>query len=143
MARYMTQVLFNTCSIVAAKCHYDDEVELISELVGSYQGAYMDDTELLNDIEDAAKKVLELVRKAVPDRDLHPVFIHLRVLAENYELDGRKRKRKILGGTFFNKERRYNRGRVKECVRDVLVYHTGSMTGFFPLYDWIFQLRVD
>ena len=138
MARYMPQRVFDCCAIFVAKCYYDDEVDesdIIAKLVGSYQNAYVDDRELLNDIDEAAKKVLELVRTAFPDKSLYSVFEQLSFLSEKYELDGRKRRRKILGGTMFNKEKQYNTERVKECVKNVLVYHTGTMTGFFPLKD--------
>ena len=77
----MPQRVFNSCAMFVAKCYYDDgidEKEMIAKLVDQYQSAYMDDRELLNDIDEAAKKVLDLVRKAFPSRELYSAFDQLR-----------------------------------------------------------------
>ncbi len=77
-------------------------------------------------------KVLELMRTITKDEQLPATMAQIQYCIKNYEPSGRKRRKRLLSGTFFNKEKARNPNRAKGCASNVIIYCSGSLNGTFP-----------
>jgi hypothetical protein len=149
MPRYMPQFLFDGCAVSVAM-YYDpeDSVDIstpITLVLNQYQKDYEDDQYLEKDLAIAATGIYEFVvgyfsrpefSEVTPER-LISAFKQLRWLASNYEINGKKKRKKLFGGTLFNSDKEYFTGRAYTSVTNIEAFHNGTVEGIFPISDEI------
>lgn len=135
MSGYMPQYMFNLCAITAGR------LAELSENTIEYYGNYFqkqyendyDDLYLERDIPEAAKAIIAFVEKELPNASLPATLTQLQYSVSKYQPNGKKRKKKIFGGTFFNKIEHPPDDRIMECKKEIILYHTLLITGVLPL----------
>lgn len=123
------------CAVTAAKLAASGSVtlqEAARMLSENYQNSYSDNN-LVRDIETAAAHVTEFIESALPNSSIPANLTQLQFSIVNFEPDGSKRKKKLLGGTWFNKEKRELPNKVKQCAANIATYHLLLVGGSLPL----------
>ena len=46
---------------------------------------------------------------------------------------GKKKRKKLLGGTWFTRSKSRNPNRAKDSLRNMIIYHSGTINGLFPI----------
>lgn len=136
MASYMPQDLFDMAMVTAVKIHMmtgDPLGQVCGQICRSYQNSFPDDADFEREIEETSGKLLEAMRSQFKDEQLSSAMTQLQFCITNYELDGKKKRKRLLGGTWFTRSKSPNPSRAKDCLRNMMVYHTGTMTGMFPV----------
>ena len=136
MAGYMPQHVFDVAVVTAVKLHMmtgDSLDHVCAQICRSYQHSYPDDPDFAREIEETSGKLLEMMRSQFKDEQLPSAMAQIQFCITNYELDGKKKRKRLLGGTWFTRSKSRNPLRAKDCLRNLIVYHTGTMTGMFPI----------
>ena len=135
MPRYMPQDVFDMCVVGTVKLHMMGQEPLdqvCAELCGYYKNSYQDDLDFELEIAETSKKILEW-GQSFGENHVIPTMTQLQYCLTYYGLDGTKKKKKrFFNGTFFNKAKTRNPNRSKDCVRNITVYHLGTVNGLFP-----------
>jgi hypothetical protein len=103
------------------------------EICSFYKDSFPDDADFEREIQETSGKLLKAMRLQFKDKLLASAMTQLQFCIVNYELDGKKKRKRLLGGTWFTRAKSPNSNRAKDCLRNVTVYHTGTMTGMFPI----------
>ena len=136
MASYMPQHVFDVCVITAVKIHTmtgDSLDHVCAQICKSYQRSYPDDANFEREMEETSGQVLEMMRSQFEDEQLPSAMTQIQFCITNYELNGKKKRKRLLGGTWFTRSKSRSPDRAKDCLRNVMVYHTGTVTGMFPI----------
>ncbi len=134
MSGYMPEYVFEAGAYTIAMLHISREVpigNLACELYKSYERSYLDDGLVAQWIE-AAKAALELVDKQFPDLDSEAkasTLKHLQTIVMKYHPDGRKRKKGLFSGTWFNKQPNSNFHRTEDLTLNYVRYYALFVTG--------------
>ncbi len=134
MASYITQELFNMCAVTAAKISTasGQSIEFVAEYLANKYSEYQDQ-DLSGDIATASVKVIDFMQNALPPETLVGNLTQMQFCIKHYNLDGRKKARKLFRGTFFNKEKRELEDKVDQCVANVATYHFLVINGSIPV----------
>lgn len=140
MASFMPQYIFNMCAVTTAKIASSSEKttkEAAKILSDNYKKSY-DDVNLEDDIALAADQTIAFMESALPGSSSPANMNQLQYTIINFEPDGKKRKKGIFGGTWFNKEKRQIENKVQQCKLHVSTYHLLLVGGSLPLapQDW-------
>ena len=136
MASYMPQDVFDMCVVSAVKIHMvsgDSLGQVCSQICGYYKNSYPHDADFELEIKKTSGKLLEAMRSQFEDEQLPPAMTQLQYCITNYELNGKKKRKRLLSGTLFTKTKSRNPNRAKGCLQNMTVYHVGTMTGDFPV----------
>lgn len=136
MASYMPQDLFDICVVTSILLHKwtDEPLEQFCTVSSQqYQNDFPDDTSIKIEMEEAAARVLKMMRSQFEEKQLSSAMTQLQFCITNYELDGAKKRKRLLGGTWFTRQKSRNPDRIKDCLRNIVIYHSGTMTGLFPI----------
>jgi len=136
MVSHMPQHLFDMAVVTAVKMHMitgDCLGQICGRIFQHYQSSFPDDADLQREIEETSGELLDAMRLQFKDEQLSSTMPQLQYCITNYELDGRKKRKRLLGGTWFTRSKSRNPNRAKNCMRNMMVYHTGTMTGMFPV----------
>lgn len=132
--RYIKQDLFNACSLGVAMAHFAGEsmVAASSDLGEQYSGDYQD-TRLCDDFlragEGLVQQLLETYGQARPASELVQVCHILSAANLNFNPDGTRKRRKLLGGTRFNYEKKEIPKKVERCLHEVYLYQLALSSG--------------
>ena len=132
---YMPQQLFNMCAVTTAKISVATErsVEAIaSQVTASYTDTYKD-VHLAEEVAEAASKIAAWLEGAMPDGSLVGALTHMQFCIKNYSPNGKKLRRKLLGGTWFNKESEPIEDKVRACVANVATFYILTINGQVPI----------
>lgn len=135
MANYMPQYLFNICAVTAAKIAVssDKTLEEAAQILSdNYKNSY-DDQNLERDISKAAHEVIDFMDSALPGSSMTANMTQLQFTIVNFEPDGKKRAKKIFGGTWFNKQKDQIHNKVEQCKVNIATYHLLLVGGSLPL----------
>lgn len=127
MSNYMPQYMFNICAVTAAKIanSSDQSIEKVSQgLADNYAKSYSD-INLGKDIATAARDAIDYIQSPIPNSSIPAIMTQLQFSILNYEPDGAVRKKKLLGGTWFNKEKFQIPNKAEKCKLDIIIYHGG------------------
>lgn len=136
MASYMPQDLFDMAVVTAIKLHMltgDPLDQMCDQICRQYQNSFPDDASMGSEVEESSQQVLKMMRSQFKDEQLSSAMTQLQFCITGYELDGKKKRKRLFGGTWFSRSKSRNPNRVKDCLRNMMVYHTGTMTGMFPV----------
>lgn len=135
MAKFIPQYIFNMCAVTAAKTAASSDRtigEAARLLSNNYERSYAD-RELHEDIELAGKEVAEFIKSVLPVESFVSNMIQLQYTIVNYEPSGKKRRKKMFGGTWFNKEKSQIPNKVEVCKANIATYHLLLVGGSLPL----------
>lgn len=136
MSSYMPQDVFDMCVVTAIKFHLlteDTLTNCCSELYKGYRDSFLNDVEAEKDMKKSAKSVLKLIKTQVEDGQIVEVMTQLQFCIKKFNIDGSKKRRKLFGGTWFTRSKTQIPDRSKACMRNVVVYHQGTISGVFPI----------
>lgn len=134
LKRYMVQDVFNMGTVGAVYWHIASQASLrecCRKAFGSYVGDYEDDG-FMQQGERAAAAISRLL-DGYTLREQQIILDQLMFCIERFWPNGEKKKWKLFNGTKHNYERYPQTDRANVCVKDVAVYHLGSLNGVFPL----------
>lgn len=134
MSAYMTQQLFNMCAVSTAKISVatSHPVEVAAaQLAENYACSYQDE-DLAQDIAFAATKVSELMRGVWPPDALVGSLTQLQFCIKYYDPSGKKIRRKLFSGTWFNKESTPIQDKVEKCVANIATFYILVLNGTIP-----------
>jgi hypothetical protein len=146
MTSYMPQHLFDMAVVTTVKIHTMTGEPLsqnCSQICQRYQSSFPDDASIERDLDETSQHLLRMMRSQFKDEQLPAAMTQLQFCITNYELNGRKKRKRLLGGTWFTRSKFPNPNRAKNCLQNIMVYYTGTMTGMFPLApsDWSLEDR--
>ena len=127
--------MFNICAVTAAKISHssDQSIEEASQgLADNYARSYSD-IALGRDIAMAARQAIDFIQSVLPNSSISANMTQLQYSIVNFEPDGTKRKKKLLGGTWFNKEKSQLPDKVDRCRLELTTYHNLIVAGVLPL----------
>ncbi len=133
MAGYMPQDVFEVGAASIAKMHLDlghPVDELAADIWKDCATANIDDG-VENDLKNAATEaiqMLETLEAPSPAEFLH----HFQYFTIHYDEEGKPRKKKIFGGTWFNKAAQ-NKNRRQDFIKRLKLYYIGAIAGSMPL----------
>ncbi len=136
MASYMPQHVFDMGVVTAIRHHTatgNSLHEVCRQIFSGYRNSFPDDADFEREIEETSGKFLKAMRSQFKDEQMPAAMKQLQFCIVNYELDGKKKRKRLFGGTWFTRSKSPNPNRAKDCLRNVTVYHTGTMTGMFPI----------
>lgn len=87
-------------AVVSGK-NIDEATQLI---LSNYEGAYID-RNLANDVVEASNKVKEFLVGVLPEETLPGNLTQMQFCIKHFNPDGSQKRKKLFGGTFFNKEK--------------------------------------
>ena len=134
MSGYMPQRVFDVGALTIAFIHLKtgERIEIVAQQAfQQYEKSYLDDKILLQWI-DATKEALKSLDTLFPNIDKETkiaTLVHLKNCVAKYNLDGTKRKKRLLAGTLFNKENEPNHQRVKQFLAHLSTYHLFLQSG--------------
>lgn len=134
MRGFMPQEVFNMCAVTAAQLSAFAKVPIetsAAELARAYEESYRD-SDLAQDIAAAAEKVTSFMREFFQPQLIVGALTQMQFCIKHYKTDGRRKRLKILGGAFFQKERNALPDKVARCLADVAIFHVGTLNGKFP-----------
>ncbi len=134
MASYITQELFNMAAVTTAKITAASEhsIEFVAEELANDYREYQDQN-LSEDIATASVKVTDFMQNALPLKSLVGNLTQIQFCIKHYSPDGKKKPRKLLRGTWFNKEKLELEDKVDQCVANVMTYHFLVINGSIPI----------
>ena len=133
MAGYMPQRVFEVGAASIAKMHLDlgrPVDALAAEIWENYATAYINDG-VENDLKNAATEaiqMLETLEAPSPAEFLN----HFQYFTIHYDEEGKPRKKKMFGGTWFNKAAQ-NKNRRQDFIKRLSSYYIGAIAGLMPL----------
>jgi hypothetical protein len=133
--RYMPQYVFNLCSVTAAKACSSDEASLYDiakTLSDNYKSSYADN-DLMEDIIMAASNIIKFINSEFPDSSTYANLFQLQYTIANFEPNGKTRKKRFFGGTFFNNEKTQILNKVEQCIANIVTYHILIIQGALPI----------
>jgi hypothetical protein len=122
------------CAVTAAKISAASKrpvEDVASELTSSY--SEYQDRSLATEIAEAAYNISGFIQKELPPESIVGNLTQIQFCIKNYHPNGNKKRSRILGGTFFNKERKELEDKVKQCVANVATYHYLVINGTIPI----------
>jgi hypothetical protein len=131
--KYMPQRVFNfgAASIVKAHLLTGREIEEIAtKIFASYRNSYIDDGTEKDWILAAHEALIFIENNEVPAPT--ELLNHFQYFVDNYESDGRPRKKRIFGGTIFNKAKQ-NLQRKEDFIKLLESYYVGARAGIVPI----------
>lgn len=132
MAMFITQENFNMKAVSAALISAESG-KTIGEVVALInRSTSFKDKNLAQDIEIAANKVKDFALGVLPPEALTAYLAQMQFCIKNYNPDGTKKRKKILNGEFFNKEKEEITNKVKNCVANIGMYHVLVIAGSIP-----------
>ena len=134
MPRYMPQTVFDSLVIHAVKMHVlleEDLLKACRDICGHYKNSYYDDTGVGIEIEETSRKLLDW-GKSFGDDYLKFLVFQLQYCSLTFTPEGKKRRKRLFGGTLFNKDKFRNPDRSKHCLRNMMIYFMGTTSGRFP-----------
>lgn len=131
--QYMPQRVFSYGAASIAKLHLltGKSIEALATMAfASYRQSYIDDGTEKDWVVSArqALKFLEENEAPAPDKLLD----HFRYFVEHYEPDSSPRKKRIFGGTMFDKAKQ-NIRRKEDFLKSLESYYIGARAGIVPL----------
>jgi hypothetical protein len=135
MSKYMTQEIFDMCAVTAAKVGSGTEksIEKAADLIAQNYTSTYADTNLAQDIALAAHKAIKFMEDSLPQGSMVANCTQLQFCIKEYNPDGKKKRKKLLGGTLFNYEKRPIPDKVKGCITNLLAYHLYILNGNIPM----------
>ncbi len=134
MASYMPQRVFNMCAVTAVQYSITSEGVTVEEFArqvsDKYRRNYIDDG-YEKDIVLAALKLTSFIESSFPGRKAATAVRQLQYCVNKFHPNGKRRF--FSGGTIFNRQRSPLPNRVSQVLKDIVVFHTGSLSGSFPL----------
>ena len=124
------------CVVSAVKMHVmtgGSLSQVCGELCSYYKNSYPNDADFELDIEKTSGKLLDVMRSHIGDEQLPSSMTQFQYCITTYELDGRNKRKRLFGGTWFTKSKSRNPNREQDCVRNMMIYYTGTMTDRFPV----------
>ena len=131
--RYMPQRVFSVGAASIAKMHLltGKSIEEVAAMVfASYKDSYIDDGTEGDWVASAREALKFLEENEVPTPA--ELLNHFQYFVENYEPDGSPRKKRIFGGTMFNKAEQ-NIQRKENFLKLLESYYIGARSGIVPL----------
>lgn len=132
--KYMPQDVFDCCALTVAMAGFSgvNTAEIAGQLSEGYRKSY-GDTALAEQIIEAA----DLLMKTVPsffetektDAQLAGACKTLSSAITKFNVDGSKRRRGLLGGTLFNKEKVEIESKPTKCLPNVIAYNIAILSG--------------
>jgi hypothetical protein len=128
MAGYMPEDLFEFGAYTIAMIHVAKGLpieDVADRLHKSYKNSYLDD-DIRDQWVEAANIVIGLVETHFPNlepRVKASTLKHIQTAVMEYQPDGKKRRKKLFGGTIFNKSKTANYQRTKTLSRNFICYH--------------------
>ncbi|MDD2762135.1 MAG: hypothetical protein PHH11_17805 [Methylomonas sp.] len=135
MAEFIRQEMFNMFAVSAAKISAASNKsirEATALIMNNYQGAYLD-ANLAKDVETAANGVTEFMLGILPPETLTGNLTQMQFCIKNFNPDGTRKRKRIFGGTFFNKEKSEIRNKVQSCKANIATYHMLVIGGSIPI----------
>lgn len=135
MPSYIPQYMFNICAVTTAKIAASNGKpirEAANLLANNYKKSY-DDINLEDDILTAAINVTEFIKSSIPGNSIPGCMTQLQYTIVNFEPSGRKRRKRLFGGTWFNKEKSEIKDKVQQCKINIATYHILLIGGSLPL----------
>ena len=123
------------CAVTAAKLAADSDLsiqEAAKLLSDNYRKSY-DDKNLEDEIATAASKVTQFMESVLPNSSLPRNLTQIQYSIVHFEPNGSRRKKKLFGGTWFNKERTELPNKIDQCAANVATYHLLIVGGSLPL----------
>jgi hypothetical protein len=130
----MPQRVFDVGALTIAFLHLRTEkpIETFAiQVLREYERSYLDDNVLSQWI-DAANLAIKTIDTLFPGaaKDVQiATLVHLKNCVVKYDPDGKKRPKRLLGGTWFNKDKEPNHQRVTDFVKHLMTYHFLLMSG--------------
>ena len=133
MAMFITQGGFDMNAASAALIS-EESSKTIGEVVELInRTTSFKDKNLSQDIEIAATKIQNFALGVLPSEALTAYLAQMQFCIKNYNPDGTKKRKKILNGEFFNKEKKEITNKVKNCIANIGMYHTLIIHGSIPI----------
>lgn len=135
MAKYIDQELFNMCAVTALKigCASGQSVASASQLIAKEYSRSYQDKSLAEEIEDAANKIAEFLSHALPNSSIASACTQMQYCIKHFNLDGSKKRKKILGGVWFTGETKELDNKVDTCAVNIITYHMLVIGGTIPV----------
>lgn len=136
MVSYMPRDLFDMAVVTSVRLHTmtgDSLDQFCVEVCKSHRHLFPDDVDLEPEIKETSRELLEMMRSQFKDEHLSSAMKQLQFCIKNYTLDGKKKHSRFFGGAWFSRSKSRNPNRVKGCLRNIIVYHTGTINATFPL----------
>lgn len=135
MAEFITQEMFNMFAVSAAKISVASGKnirEAIEIIMSNYAGTYLD-ASLVYEIEIAADKAKKFMLDVLPPETLVSNLTQMQFCIKHYNPDGSKKRKKLFGGTFFNKEKNEVDNKAENCLANIATYHMLVVSGSIPI----------
>jgi hypothetical protein len=134
MAGYMPERVFEVGALTIAYIHASTgkPIEAVAqEAWAHYSKSYLDDNILAQWIEaaDHASTAIDAMFPNMTKEVNVSTLVHLKNTVTDYNRDGSKRAKRLLGGTWFNKEKKPNYQRAQQFVTHIATYHVLLMNG--------------
>jgi hypothetical protein len=132
--KYMPQDVFDGCALTVAMAGFSgvDMANIASQLANDYQKLY-NDAGLTEQILEASNLLLEAVphffETEQTDRQLAASCKVLSSAIQKFNVDGSKRRKGLLGGTIFNKEKSEIEDKPQKCLSNVIAYNIAIFSG--------------
>jgi len=134
MGKYMPNDLFNLCAITVAKLsHVSEQPSAVfaQELWNGYISDYPDD-DVVEDWIKASEAVQEILSETVESENLPSVYTQLQFCFEKFNSDGTPKRKKLFGGTLFNKQKFKDGNRVSDFLRCFTSFYAASAMESLP-----------
>lgn len=134
MAYYMPQDVFDMAVATSVKLHVGNGIpvpELLDQIGRPYAKAYPGD-DFYGELSDAVEKILKSFRSKLEDEQLPSAMTQMQFCLKNFHADGRRKKKRLFGGTLFTRSKEPVPNRVDRCVLNLIKFHAGTEHGLFP-----------
>lgn len=134
----MTQQYFDMAAVVVAQVAVftgKTEEQVFEEIMTStlVKRAY-DDTLESAEVVKSAKRIREILKEFFPIEETSENFTQLKFCVRNYKPDGRKRRKRLFGGTKFNYEKSPINNLAENCVTNMTCYVFNTYSGTIPIH---------
>jgi hypothetical protein len=135
MRDFVDQELFNMCAVTAAKisCHDGQTTFSAAELIAAEYGRSYQDNDLTAEVNDAAIQVSQFLADALPNGSLASACTQMQFCIKHFKLDGKRKRKKILGGVWFSGENQEISNKVDKCIANIATYHFLVIGGTIPI----------
>jgi hypothetical protein len=130
----MPQEVFDLGAVTIAQLNLTTNMPvsaIAQEAAKGYQKSYKNDR-FEQDWIKAAELIILMFQdlfKGSSNQVVAEVLRQMQFCIKYFNLNGSRRKRKFLGGTFFNKEKKANPRRIDQCIENLLCYHIKTARG--------------
>ena len=132
----MTQPYFDMIAVLVAQVSVykgESEEEVFSELLPNLMHSYDDPLEL-KEVVRAAKKIREIMKDFFLIEETSGNFTQLKFCLKNYEPGGKRKKKRLLAGAWFNYEKNPLQNKADECIKNILCYVMNTNSGKIPIH---------